>query len=192
MLELLILAAGKSRRYGGDKRFVAMPKGGRLLPALVRRGNKAGLRVNVVVAEGDALQQLTGARLLRSSRAGGGMGYSLADAISQLDSNAEAILIMPADLPLIRINSLRRVAEAARAGNIVIPVCNGRRGHPVAIGRKFWPELTELSGDIGARPVLAAHPEYCQNLVLDDPGICADGDTPAQMQQLFSQLEPPE
>ncbi|WP_317889731.1 nucleotidyltransferase family protein [Spongiibacter pelagi] len=192
MNALLILAAGQSRRFGADKRFVTMPKGGPLLPALIRRGGKAGLPVTVVLAESDPLTEIHGAHILRSTRAAGGMGYSLADAIAQLDSALSSVLILPADLPLLRISSLRQVAEQAAEDRIIIPHFQGQRGHPVAIGRAFWPELLNLEGDQGAKAVLAKYADACVRLDLDDPGICADGDTPAAMQSLFDEMTLPE
>src|SRR5947209_15253863 len=33
------------------------------------------------------------------------------------------------------------------------------RSHPVLLGRSVWPLLDDLAGDVGARDVIAAHPE---------------------------------
>lgn len=201
MIGLLILAAGKSRRYGQDKRFVKMPKGGEILPALIRRGKKAGLTVTVVIDAEDDIAERLDANCVPSRRANGGMGYSIADAVFELIVRetaaseeyvtCESVLIMPSDLPLIRVDSIRQVAAAARQDNIVVPHCAGRRGHPVAFGRRFWPELEKLEGDIGARDIIARHFDAVVHLELEDTGICADGDTPQQMAALFAQMTPP-
>ncbi len=212
-LPLLILAAGCSRRYGdSDKRLVEMPKGGRLLPALVRRAGKAGLSSFVVLSaardvDNPDLNALAAERLY-SPRAEGGMGYSLADGIARLLAHfgAEpadclvadnpkqlpaAVLLMPADLPLLRISSIRKVAEQAAERAIVVPRCAGRQGHPVAFGRHFWPALTQLRGDVGAKKLIAAQSLPPHYVDVDDPGIFSDADTSDRMRELFGRLSPP-
>lgn len=204
-LPLLILAAGKSRRFGAeDKRFVTMPKGGPLLPALIRRGGKAGLDVWVVLdpAAEDAprvTQQLS-CPWLFAANASRGMASSIAGGVSLLrqyyrkieQSEPDAVLLMPADLPLIRIHTLRAVAAAAAADTIVQPFCGDKNGHPVAFGRRFWSELMTLDGDGGARSVIQRHPAARCSLAVDDEGIYRDGDTPELMAATLARLDPPD
>jgi molybdenum cofactor cytidylyltransferase len=44
--------------------------------------------------------------------------------------------------------------------------------------------LLELSGDEGARRVVAANAARVLELAVDDPGVLADVDTPADLQRL--------
>ena len=70
-----------------------------------------------------------------------GMGDSIAAAV-RATPDANGWLILPGDLPLIRSATLRLLADALLDGlagaagpyQVVIPVCNGQRGHPVG-----WP-----------------------------------------------------
>ena len=64
------------------------------------------------------------------------------------------------------------------------PSHRGSRGHPVLIGRDFWPQLAALSGDAGARRVLQRNAEAVQIVELDDPGVLQDVDTRKDWQQL--------
>jgi len=193
-LPLLILAAGKSRRFGSeDKRFTALPHGGELINALVRRGRKAGLDVYVVLDPADDVSARIDAPCVFAPNAGVGMGASIADAVGIFAerSEAEALLIMPADLPLLRVESLRRVAEPATAQRIVIPTFEAKGGHPIAFGREYWPALSKLSGDEGGRSVIAsARSEFVDVIELNDEGICLDADTPEQMSALLLKLRP--
>ncbi|CAA0079765.1 nucleotidyltransferase family protein [Zhongshania aliphaticivorans] len=191
---LIIMAAGKSRRFGeADKRFTVLPHGGVLINALVRRGRKAGLDVSVVLDSADDVSAQIDAPCIFTPNAEQGMGASIADAVSTLmqQSKSESLLIMPADLPLLRVESIRRVAARAASNRIVIPQCAGRRGHPVAFGRQFWPALSCLGGDEGARSVIsAASSEDVDIVALDDEGIYLDADTSEQMFNLLEKLRP--
>lgn len=193
-LPLIIMAAGKSRRFGeADKRFTVLPHGGVLINALVRRARKAGLDVSVVLDSQDDVSAKVDAPCIFSSDATDGMGSSIADALSSIasQSRADSLLIMPADLPLLRIESIRRVAALASSDRIVIPHCGGLRGHPVAFGRAYWPALSALSGDEGARSVIAeASTKNIEVLELDDEGIYLDADTPESMSGLLKKLRP--
>jgi molybdenum cofactor cytidylyltransferase len=58
----------------------------------------------------------------------------------------------------------------------------GRRGHPVAFSAELYSELVELSGDEGARRLLARYPAV--GIELDDPGVLVDVDTRADLDGL--------
>lgn len=192
-LPILILAAGKSRRFGGaDKRFAPLPHGGVLVNALVRRARKAGLDVSVVIDAGDDVSARIDAPCILSANASLGMGHSIADGLADLgvSSSALGVLILPVDLPLLRIESLLAVAKNLRSDNIVTPVCAGRRGHPVGFGRRFWPQLCELRGDVGAKSVLLDQAEFVEEVIVADSGVYQDADTPEQMAALLRSLKP--
>ena len=192
MLPIIILAAGKSRFGDSDKRFTVLPHGGVLVNALVRRAKKAGLDVSVVINAKDTIASKIDAPCILAPNAGQGMGASIADALSVFakQSAAESLLIMPGDLPLLRIESLRRVAASAAPNRIIVPECEGRRGHPVAFGRQFWPLLRALTGDEGARSLIAKHHESVDIVELQDEGIYSDADTPEEMRAVLSKLRP--
>ncbi len=131
---------------------------------------------------------LAGARLVECADADLGMGHSLAaGARAAAGDGADAVLVMPADMPWLAPGTARAIAEAAREGEageralrIVVPVlADGRRGHPVAFGAAHLPALARLTGDRGARALLDAHPTRV--LRTDDAGILRDVDTPRDL-----------
>jgi sulfur transfer complex TusBCD TusB component (DsrH family) len=64
-----------------------------------------------------------------------------------------------------------------RNKGIIIPTYRGKRGHPVIISLKYKAELFSLKGDIGAREIIARHPEDVQEVRVDAPGVIMDIDT---------------
>jgi len=103
-----------------------------------------------------------------------GMGDSIAAGVRAC-AGASGWLILPADLPLIRPDSLRAVAAALPGHAVVAPLYQGRRGHPVAFGAACGAALMALSGPQGAAAVLRSHPVL--ELALDDVGCVTDIDT---------------
>jgi molybdenum cofactor cytidylyltransferase len=104
-----------------------------------------------------------------------GMGDSIAAAV-RATRDAAGWLVLPGDLPLLRVGTLLRVAQAlAQGAEVVVPTFEGRRGHPVAFSRACGEALAALAGPQGAASVVQAH--AVTDLVVDDQGIAIDIDT---------------
>ncbi|MEE4740093.1 nucleotidyltransferase family protein [Pseudomonas alliivorans] len=181
----LLLAAGRSRRFDGDKRLATLPCGRTLLRASIENALHVFNEVWVVLREEDDTE-LLGVQLevnvVRSPQADLGMGHSLASGIAALmPSSADAVAVLLADMPWIQPATLQSLASMANPRRIALPGHDGQRGHPVIIGRDFWPLLLNLEGDQGAKSIIKSHPERCDVLVCEDPGILRDADTRAAL-----------
>lgn len=186
MKQGLLLAAGFSRRFGADKLLQPLTDGIPIGLAAARH-LRAALPNTLVVVNADDTEL---ARLLTQDgflvtvcpRAHNGMGASLAWGVAQT-AQASAWIVALADMPFVQPATISRVAEAiAHPTALAAPAFGGRRGHPVGFGRAYLEELTQLSGDDGARAILRRHEKHLQRLVGDDPGILADIDMPADLQ----------
>jgi molybdenum cofactor cytidylyltransferase len=114
-----------------------------------------------------------------------GMGDSIAAAV-RATVDAEGWMILPADLPLVLPETLRRIAAAPEDQTVVRPVCLGRQGHPVRFVRTCGLALMALNGEQGAAVVVRRHRLW--TVEVDDLGCITDIDTPedlAQAQQLL-------
>lgn len=109
-----------------------------------------------------------------------GMGDSIAAAV-RATPDALGWLILPADLPLVRAETLQAVASALSGRvNAVQPQYQGERGHPVAFAAGCRAQLAALEGNLGASPVLRSMRaiDSVADLVVDDVGVVTDIDTP--------------
>lgn len=180
----LLLAAGQSRRYGADKRLATLPGGEPLVLHTARTLRAAMEDVLVVLRPGDdALADLLAAvdcRVTYNPDAAEGMGASIRHGVAQC-RDRDGWLILPADLPQLRAVTVRQVAAVLAEDGAVVPVCQGRRGHPVGFSAHYRTGLLGLGGDEGARRLLEADPGKVRWLAVDDPGICRDVDTPAAL-----------
>ena len=191
----VLLAAGAGSRFGGGKlvarladgRGVAETACAHLLPAVDRV-------VAVIPAQPGALEdalRAAGAEVVRCDTAAPGMGVSIAYGVSA-SADAAGWLVALGDMPLIPSSQHRLVADALRAGaDIVAPVCQGRRGHPVGFAARFGDELRALEGDEGARAVLARHRGALLELAVDDDAGWQDIDTPSDLAAVNRRLGSP-
>ena len=104
-----------------------------------------------------------------------GMGWSIATGVAAT-AGAPGWLILPADLPLVRPETLWQVACALRTHEVVWPTVRGQRGHPVGFSAACAADLLALHGDRGARQAIERHAAFA--LELDDLGCILDVDTP--------------
>lgn len=189
----VIMAAGSSRRFGEeDKRRAPLSRGETLLSASFARAAEAFTHCRVVLRDTDTPAHLGLAKhapVIRVAHADRGLGASLAEAFATLAQDSsladvQAAAILLGDMPAIHADTLRRLQQVADTAHILRPRHAGRPGHPVLFGRDFWPALTRLEGDSGARRLIHQHPECYREVEVDDPGILLDIDTPSDLQHL--------
>lgn len=116
--------------------------------------------------------------VLADAEAARGMGHSIATGVSER-SGAPGWLVLPGDMPLITSDSILAVAAALENQTVVYAQHQGRRGHPVGFSAEIYSELVMLSGDEGARRLVARYP--AQGVEVPDPGVLVDVDTVADL-----------
>lgn len=105
---------------------------------------------------------------------GRGMGDSIAAGVAAR-SDAPGWLLLPADMPRVQPGTLQAVAQALATHSVAFAQHQGRRGHPVAFSAELYSELIGLTGDEGARRLVARYPSHA--VEVDDPGVLIDIDT---------------
>lgn len=176
----ILLAAGAGSRFGGGKLLHPLEDGAAIAVHAARHLISAGLEVTAVIRPGDfplrELLEQEGCTVTVCPDAAQGMGISLAHGVAQ-SRDAAGWIVALADMPRIRPETIARVAQVLMAGaDIVAPSYQGDRGHPVAFGRRFLPELQLLSGDSGARAIVQRNQAMVKLVECDDPGILLDID----------------
>lgn len=182
---ILILAAGRSRRFGSDKRLARMPHSGNtLLQATTRSAQASGLPVRVCLRVDDtAIADRLSDKAITTifcHRAGDGMGATLAEAVSSI-ADWDAVLVALADMPLVKSTTYRALARACCRDSIAIPCYRGGRGNPVCFGATWFDHLRSCGGDRGARDLISSNPEAVVEVDVDDAGILRDVDHPADL-----------
>jgi molybdenum cofactor cytidylyltransferase len=195
----ILLAAGASRRFGGNKLVHPLPDDiatGEAQPLALASARKLlGVlphTLAVVRPGSDELQAVlraAGCEVSVCPRADEGMGCSLAHAIAQ-SPDADAWVVALADMPYIAASSIEAVVTALQAGALIaMPVHEGRRGHPVGFAAALRKELLALEGDEGARRIVQGHLAASQGdagtalhlIPVNDEGIVRDIDTRADL-----------
>jgi molybdenum cofactor cytidylyltransferase len=186
----ILLAAGYSKRFGSNKLLQALPPGSPeagvpiALAAAKRLLEVLPDSIAVVRPRAQKLAALlrdAGCNTVLCKNAAEGMGTSLAAGVRAAD-DAEGWIVALADMPFIRADTIRAVVHAIAGGAaMAAPSYHGQRGHPVGFGRANFEALAALSGDHGARELLARHAASIALCETDDPGVLRDIDRPSDL-----------
>lgn len=179
----LLLAAGKSSRFGGQK-LLQLFRGLPLIYHSIASLSACDRIVAVVRQQDESLQRLlreAGIDCVINREAEQGMGNSIACGVRATDKS-HAWCILPADMPCVSESTTRQVVNQLHDGApLTAPFYQGRRGHPVGFSRAFSEQLSALKGDAGARKILISNADELVRIEIDDPGIFIDIDTPQDL-----------
>lgn len=185
----VILAAGESRRYGGLK-LLATLAGKPLLQHVLDAANRSMLSDVVLVVGHSADEVLAAVRLdrartVRNESYAEGQSTSLRAGLRAV-GEADAAVVLLGDQPRVTPTLLDALVVRQRASGsaAVVSSWRGRRSPPTLLHRDLWPALAALSGDVGAREVLAGRDDVEVLEVDERLGSLEDVDRPEDLARL--------
>lgn len=189
----LVLAAGRSRRAGTDNKLLVELWGQALVTHAVDAalGSRVG-SVSVVTGH-------DGARVRAALRGrpvefvdnpdyASGLSSSLRAGIATLPADSNGVLICLADMPLVRaahLDSLIDAFIASHGQQVCAPYHRGQRGNPLLWPRRCFAALGALTGDQGARGLLADE-SAISAVPMHDDAVLVDADTPSALSALHA------
>jgi molybdenum cofactor cytidylyltransferase len=188
----LLLAAGQSRRMGGPNKMLAEIDGVPMAARVARRllASRARPIVAVLGNDADAVDAALGklpVERVRNPDFAQGLSTSLKRGIMVLPADLDGALVCLGDMPLVSGRHLDRLIAAfnpLEGRAIVVPTRRGKRGNPVLWASRFFPEMTALAGDVGARHLIGEHADQVCEVEMDDDAIFVDIDTPEALAAL--------
>ncbi len=162
----VVPAAGKSSRFGSDKRRVLVDG----VPMLDRVVNllKAGGVEEVSIVESNP-------------GADRGMFSTIQIGLAGVDAT-HIVLVHPCDMPFTSPETVKVViAECLRTRRAVCPRTKGKRGHPLALPAALIPKLLAIDPTTPLNKALELVGAVRIELDVDDPGATRDVDVPADL-----------
>jgi molybdenum cofactor cytidylyltransferase len=192
----IILAAGQSRRMGTQKlllpigektmiahivdQILAAAVDGSISPVIVVVSEKSPDREAIINSLAGRQIQFVGnpdpeSEMLSSIRCG----------LRALRPDCAAAMIALGDQPSIQVTLVKALLSQfrARGKGIVAPNYSGRRGHPVILSSRYFPEALNQYDDVGLRGLLEAHENDVSEVACNQSGILEDLDSPADYER---------
>jgi len=191
MLAAVILSGGASRRMGSPKAL--LPYQGRpFLEHLLDVAKHPSIGVRRVVLGPDA--ELIAAQvalatdeIVINEEWERGQLSSIQAAIRSLPAGTDGLLLCPVDHPLISEALVSDLIEAFEktASAVVLPLYQGRRGHPVIFAARLYEELLNAPEDKGARAVVWAHPDEVSEVPTNEEGCVLNINDPGAFSKIY-------
>jgi molybdenum cofactor cytidylyltransferase len=188
----LLLAAGQSRRMGGPNKLLAEIEGVPMVARVAQRllASRARPIIAVLGNRADEVDAALGklpVERVRNPDFADGLSTSLKHGIAALPADLDGALICLGDMPLVSGRHVDRLIAAfnpLEGRAIIVPTRHGKRGNPVLWAKHFFPEMTQISGDVGARHLIGEHAELVAEVEMDDDAVLVDIDTPEALAAL--------
>ena len=181
----ICLAAGSSVRMGADKLTLEIAGEPLIRRAVAPLVAARLIAETIVVVRPGAVLPLAGlaCTLVENPEHAAGMSSSLRAGIVAAAADTEAYLVTLGDLPHLTADLCDTVVRAFLRSPlpILVPRHGERNGHPVVFARACREDLMRLRGDVGARDLLRMRPDQVETLVVADPAVIRDVDTPEDL-----------
>lgn len=194
MIQGVILAAGEGRRFQAsqpkgadiDKLLATLPQTGEPVLASTAQVMQQHLPACCAVirpqqvARQHCLETL-GVKVFFCEQAVYGMGHALAHAVQQTP-DARGWLIALGDMPWVTGELVTALCEQlTQPDQIILPVYQGQKGHPVLFGSHWHEALTALTGDRGAKALIESQSHHVVTVAWDDDAVLRDVDVLADL-----------
>jgi molybdenum cofactor cytidylyltransferase len=193
----VVLAAGRSTRMGGPNKLLA-EIGGKPLVRIAVEQALASKASPVIVVTGHQEDRVTAAlaglpvKFVHNPDFADGLGGSVKAGISAVPPEADGAVVCLGDMPQVDaalIDQLIAAFDPEKGALAVVPVFDGKRGNPVLWSRRFFPELTTIEGDVGARHLIGRYNEAVVEVPVAGKGALTDIDTPEALRGIKAEIE---
>lgn len=192
-ISAVVLAAGRSTRMGPENKLLKTIDGTPMVRRSVDNILATGIsQVTVVTGHERAAveEALSGlpVSFVHNPDFRGGLSTSLKTGIAAQTGEFDAALLALGDMPLIGSDLIGKLISAfdpEEGRGICVPIFRGKRGNPVLWGAEYFPAMAGLSGDTGAKHLLAEFSEAVCEVEAPERSILQDFDTP----EAFAELE---
>ena len=179
----IVPAAGESKRMGSPKMLLPY-NGMTVIEQVIENLLSAGISNILIVLGSDheeILSKINGYHVSHCYNEDyrRGMLSSVQCGLASLPDNDGGVLIIPGDQPMIGQVQISLVIKTwSESGKgIVMPVHNGKRGHPLIFNMKYRSEVMSLPDAKGLRELAVMHPDDIMEAETDDPAVLRDIDT---------------
>jgi molybdenum cofactor cytidylyltransferase len=181
----IVLAAGCSSRMPANK--LLAPQGGKPVIRHTVEAVCASRAAPVIVVTGHQASRVSEAlsdlpiTIAENVCYADGLSSSLICGVKSLPAALDGFLVVLGDMPFVRprvIDSLIEAFDPSQGRGICVPVNAGKRGNPVLWTTALIAEFLALTGDRGAKHLMALHDDLLYELEVDSVSVLTDLDTP--------------
>lgn len=178
----VVLASGFSRRFGEDKLSQDLC-GKPVLQWCIDQLLSSGVDCVCIVTRDSMKERDLGGddrlKFVINDDPAAGMSRSIRAALTKLEGNPDAVMIVNGDMPFYGAENYRKLIALWEEtdGGIAASYHSGETMPPSIFSRKYFSDLLALEGDRGAKKVIHKNVSEVKYLSIEDPDCFTDIDT---------------
>ena len=183
MISAILLAAGQSKRMGGENKLTKEIEG---IP-LIKRSVK-----NIIASAVDELIIILGyqkeiieklidknekIKFVFNKNFESGMASSIKTGLNHLSEKTDAFFICLGDMPMVNKNIYNLLIKSKNNKKIIVPAYKSEQGNPVLFSKSMKKEIMTIEGDVGAKKILELNKDQILNIETNDQSVTRDFNT---------------
>lgn len=192
MISLVVLAAGRSTRMKSNKLLLKLD-GETLIERVLKAATKSSADEVVVVLGQDA-ERIKGrlarlkCKLVTNPDYMKGQSESVKVGLKAVSRDADAVMILPADVALIDPQTINKIADEYRKSKMPIVIASHQKqsGHPILLDRQLFPEIAQIDEKtLGLKALIKRHKAQIKYLEVGTEKALIDIDTLEDVEKHF-------
>ena len=188
----VVLGGGQSRRMGVVNKLLVKVDGKPMIRHAVDNLRAAGADPIIVVTghEAERVRAVlddANVSFVHNDDFAEGLSTSLRTGIAAVPDNCDAAIVALGDMPRLQpahVEALIAAYSADTGRAICVPTRQGKRGNPVLWARRFFAEMTDVDGDVGAKHLIGGHADLVYEVEMPDSGVLIDVDSPEALAEM--------
>ena len=183
MISAILLAAGQSKRMGGENKLTKKIQGVPLIKHSVKNILAAPIDELIIVLgyQKEIIEKLIDKNMkikfVFNKDFENGMASSIKTGLNNLSEKTEAFFICLGDMPMVSHDIYNQLIKSRNNKEIIVPIYKGQQGNPVLFNKSMKEKIMDITGDVGAKKILELNKDKTLNLEINDQGITKGFDT---------------
>ena len=183
MISAILLAAGQSKRMNGENKLTKEIQGTPLIKHSVKNILASSIDELIVVLghQKETIEKLIDKnkkiKFVFNKDFESGIASSIKTGLNNLSEKTEAFFICLGDMPMVNPNIYNQLIKSINKREIIVPTYKGQQGNPVLFAKSMKEKIINISGDVGAKKILALNKDKILNLEINDQCVTKDFNT---------------
>ena len=183
MISAILLAAGQSRRMGGENKLTKEIEGIPLIKRSVKNIIDSAVDELIIVLgyQKEIIEKLIDKnekiKFIFNKNFESGMASSIKTGLNNLSEKTEAFFICLGDMPMVNQNTYNHLIKSRNNKEIIVPTYKGQQGNPVLFDKSMKEKVLDIRGDVGAKKILELNKAKILNVKITNQSIRKDFNT---------------
>ena len=183
MISAILLAAGQSKRMGGENKLTKEIQGTPLIKHSVKNILASSIDELIVVLgyQKEIIEKIIDKneriKFVFNGNFESGMASSIKIGLNNLSKKTEAFFICLGDMPLINKDTYNQLIKSRNNKEIIVPTYNGQQGNPILFSKSIKEKIMTIQGDVGAKKILELNKNKILNVEVGNQSIKKDFNT---------------